>query len=154
MIVSASCQRVALPLACVALAIALAGCNKPTSPATSPPSSQTTADVGDRTIVALGRLEPAGGVLEISAIPGDVLKGLGPGVEEGAQVDAGAELARVESYDLRATQLEAVNAKLDLGKRQREQEIALAEANREQALAAKAEVDAKLEEINAQGDAL
>jgi HlyD family secretion protein len=155
MIVRASChQRVGLPIACFALALALSGCDKPGSPAARPTSGEATADSGDRAIVALGRLEPAGGVLEISAIPGDVLKGFGPGVSEGAEVDAGAELARVESYDLRATQLEAVNAKLDLGKRQREQEIALAEANREQAVAAKAEVEAKLEEIDAQGDAL
>lgn len=152
MIVSASCQRACSPLAWVALAIALAGCNKPALPAAR--NAAASAEAGTRAIVALGRLEPAGGVLEISAIPGDVLKSFGPGVAEGGVVSAGAELARVESYDLRATQLEAVDAKLSMGKRQREQEIALAEAEHERAIAGKAEVDAKLEEIEAQGDAL
>ncbi len=108
----------------------------------------------DRHIVALGRLEPAGGVLAISAIPGDVLKSFGSGVEEGAIVEAGSVLALVNSYNLRATQLEAATTKLELGKRQRNQEIAVAEANQQQALASQAEVKAKLEEIEAQGDAL
>ncbi len=109
---------------------------------------------GPRQIVALGRLEPAGGVLEISAIPGDVLQRLADGVEEGATVPAGAELARVNSYNLRATQLEAANKKLEIGKQQRERDIALSQANLQQALAAQAEVEAKLDEIEAQGDAL
>jgi HlyD family secretion protein len=99
-------------------------------------------------------LEPTGGIIEISAIPGDVLKGFAPGVETGAVVDAESELGRVESYDLRATQLEAVTLKLQLGRQQRAQEIAAAQASYEQAIAAKAEVDAKLEEIMAQGEAL
>jgi HlyD family secretion protein len=109
---------------------------------------------GERQIVALGRLEPAGGVLEIGAVPGDVLKRLADGVGEGAEVEAGAELAYLESYDLRATQLEAANAKLDLGEKQRIQELALAKANYERAVAAKAEADAKLEELDAQAEGL
>ncbi len=153
MIVPVSSPRACCYLACLALTIALAGCNKP-APAPAKNAGADSEEAGTRSIVALGRLEPAGGVLEISAIPGDVLKGFGPGVTEGGVVDAGAELARVESYDLRATQLEAVDAKLRVGRQQRDQEIALAEANHEHAVAAKAEVDAKLEEIDAQGDAL
>jgi HlyD family secretion protein len=117
-------------------------------------TAPTGARPGARQIVALGRLKPAAGVREISAIPGDVLQRLADGVREGEVVAAGAELARVKSYDLRATQLEAANKKLEIGRRQREREIALAQANLQQALAAQAEVEAKLDEIEAQGNAL
>jgi HlyD family secretion protein len=152
MVELASRQWLSLLLSLLALATVAAGCGG--EPARSRTNATARVEAGPRQIVALGRLEPAGGVLEISAIPGDVLKGFAEGVEEGATVDAGAELARVESYDLRATQLEAAEAKLRVGRQQRDQEIALAEANHQQALAAKAEVDAKLEEIEAQEQAL
>jgi HlyD family secretion protein len=109
---------------------------------------------GARQIVALGRLEPSGGVLEIGAVPGDVLMGFAEGVSEGAEVEAGAELGRLESYDLRATQLDAADAKLELGEKQRVQELAVAKANYERAQAAKAEADAKLEELEAQAESL
>ncbi|HYO23412.1 MAG TPA: hypothetical protein VEQ85_00525 [Lacipirellulaceae bacterium] len=138
------------PLPWLALALMVCGCG----PAGQPSAEGEAVQVGPRQIVALGRLEPAGGVLEISALPGDVLKRYGEGVQEGSTVAPGAELAIVGSYDLRSTQLDAINAKLELGRQQREQELALAKANYQQALAAKAEVDAKLEEINAQGEAL
>ena len=129
--------------------LAAGGCNDPSRNAATAEGA-----AGERRIVALGRLEPAGGVLEIGAVPGDVLKRFADGVAEGAVVDAGAELAYLESYDLRATQLDAANAKLQLGERQRVQELAVAKANYERAVAAKAEADAKLEELNAQVEAL
>jgi HlyD family secretion protein len=144
--------RSCLLLSLIALAPIAAGCGG--EPPRTRGKAAELADAGPRHIVALGRIEPAGGVLEISAIPGDVLKGFAPGVVEGAVVDAGAELARVKSYDLRATQLEAAEAKLSVGRQQRDQETALAQANHQQALAGKAEVDAKLEEIEAQELAL
>lgn len=149
MVDRACCRQLCALLACAVAALCAAGCRKSGNGA-----ARKEANPVDRHIVALGRLEPAGGVLAISAIPGDVLKSLGPGVEEGAIVEAGSVLALVNSYNLRATQLEAANTKLELGKRQRDQEIAVAEANQQQALASQAEVQAKLEEIEAQGDAL
>jgi HlyD family secretion protein len=145
-------HRLTFLLHLCALATVAAGCSG--EPVSSRTKATALAAAGPRQIVALGRLEPAGGVLEISAIPGDVLQGFASGVAEGAVVDAGAELARVKSYDLRATQLEAADAKLRVGRQQRDQEIALAQANHQQALAGKAEVDAKLEEIDAQEQAL
>ncbi len=125
------------------------GCGKP-----SPEQVAANAKQGPRQIVALGRLEPAGGVLQIGAIPGDVLKGFPQGVVQGAVVKAGSELARLKSYDLRNTQLDAVNAKLAVGRQQRDQELAVANANYEQAIAAKTEADAKLEQLAAQQQAL
>jgi HlyD family secretion protein len=149
MVDRACCRQLCALLACAVAALCAAGCRK-----SGDGGVRNGANPVDRHIVALGRLEPAGGVLAISAIPGDVLKNFGPGVEEGAIVEAGSVLALVNSYNLRATQLEAATTKLELGKRQRAQEIAVAEANQQQALASQAEVRAKLEEIEAQGDAL
>ena len=84
--------------------LAAGGCN-----VTSRNADSGEGVLGERQIVALGRLEPAGGVIEIGAVPGDVLKRFADGVAEGAVIDAGEELAYLESYDLRATQLEAAS---------------------------------------------
>lgn len=146
--VQTSCLKLCAVAATLAL-ITASGCDR-----TSGGGAARTPAGEARQIVALGRLEPAGGVLEIGALPGDVLKKFADGVKEGVQVAAGQELAFLESYDLRATQLEAADAKLELGQKQRVQELAVAKANHEQAIAAKAEVDAKLEELEAQGEGL
>jgi HlyD family secretion protein len=138
-------------LACVALAAAAPACNRSTS---GNPSDEGTAAAGPRQIVALGRLEPFSGIRDIGTVPGDAVQEFASGVEEGALVQAGAELARLKSFGLRATQLEAAELKLELGQQQREQELSVARTSYGQALAAKAEVDAKLEEISAQGEAL
>jgi HlyD family secretion protein len=136
-------------LACALGALATLGCGKP------PGEAERPAVNGEhRQIVALGRLKPKAGVLEISAVPGNVLKNFAEGVEENAFVQAGDELARVNSYDLLQTQVEAAVKKRELGKRQWEQEIAVAEAELQRALASEAEVKAKLDELTAQGEAL
>jgi HlyD family secretion protein len=150
MVQRASCHQLCALIALSWLAPGMLGCRRP--PGGEPSAANRPA--APRQIVALGRLEPAGGVLSISAIPGERLKDFAEGVEEGKTVPAGAELGRVASYNLRATQLEAVNVKLRLGREKREQELAVAEAQLEQAMAAKAEVDAKLEEILAQAAVL
>lgn len=137
-------------LACaLGAALISLGCGKPPGEAVRP-----TANGEHRQIVALGHLKPKGGVLEISSVPGSVLKHFSEGVEENAFVDAGAELARVSSYDLLLTQVEAAVTKRELGEQQRKQEIAVAEAELQRALASEAEVKAKLDELTAQGEAL
>jgi HlyD family secretion protein len=122
------------------------GCNR--TPLTEPAGAASSA--GPRRVVSLGRLEPAGGIISISALPGERLKSLAPGVEEGAQVEAGQVLAHVASFDLRQTQLDAIDAKLDISKKQRQYEIAAAEAQLEQAIAGRAQAKAKHEEAAAQ----
>jgi HlyD family secretion protein len=146
----AICLKLCAVVAWVATLAATPGCNR----GDDPTAGNATVPAGERQIVALGRLEPSGGVLEIGALPGDGLERFADGVTEGARIPAGKELAYLTSYDLRSTQLDAANAKLDLSQRQREQELAVANANFEQALAAKAEVDAKLEELQAQAEGL
>lgn len=106
--------------------------------------------MGPRRVVALGRIEPAGGIVSISALPGERLKSFAPGVEEGAQVAAGEVLAHVASFDLRQTQIDAIDARLEIAKQQHSHEIAAAEAQLEQALASKAQAEAKREEAAAQ----
>jgi HlyD family secretion protein len=146
----AICLKLCAVVASAAALAAIPGCNRRTGTS----AGNATAPSGERQIVALGRLEPSGGVLEIGALPGDVLQRFAEGVTEGARIPAGKELAYLASYDLRSTQLDAANAKLDLTQRQREQELAVAKANFQQAQAAKAEVDAKLEELHAQAEGL
>lgn len=129
-----------------ATCLAASGCNR--SPSAEPAASAGSS--GPRRVVSLGRLEPAGGIISISALPGERLKSFTVGVEEGAQVEAGQALAHVASFDLRQTQLDAIDARLDISKKQRQYEIAAAEAQLEQAIAGKAQAEAKREEAAAQ----
>lgn len=132
-----------------ASAIALMGCDRGDD-AASTASATAAANAGPRRVVALGRIEPAGGVIAISAIPGERLKSFAEGVVEGGEVAPGKKLAELASYDLRSKQLEAVDEKLQLAKNQDSQELAVARAQRAQAVAALAQAEAKLEEVNAQ----
>ncbi len=144
----AGCLRVCAYAAIACASAALGGCGDRFDANSDKTSS------GPRTIVALGRIEPSGGVLEIGALPGDVLQGFAPGIFEGATVVAGEEMARLKSYDLRKSQLDAIDAKMTLGEKEERQKLAVAQANLKQAVAAHAEVIAKLEELEAQAAAL
>lgn len=146
-----SCSTTSHPHRCAILfgllaCVAAAGCNRDRG-ADDAPSSRPS---GERRVVALGRLEPAGGIISISALPGERLKGLAPGVDVGANVLAGAELGWVSSFDLRKTQLKAVNTKLNIAKRQRQHERAVAQVQVKQAMAGKAQAEAKRDEVEAQ----
>lgn len=103
-----------------------------------------------RQVVALGRLDPTLGVISISAVPGERLQYFAPTVEEGREVQPGAVLGRLSSYGLRAKQAAALQTRLELAQSQRTHDRALAEAQREQALAARAQALAKLEEVKSQ----
>jgi HlyD family secretion protein len=105
---------------------------------------------GPREIVALGRVEPAGGVISISAIPGERLQQFEPGVSEGGTVRSGQLLGRLASLDMRQTQYEAYGTRLELARLQRTHDLAVAQAHRDQAAAAVAQAKAKLEEMKAQ----
>lgn len=100
--------------------------------------------------MALGRLEPEGGVIAISAIPGERLQSFSPGVAEGKKVEAGATLGQLASLGVRQIQLDAVQKRLDLASATRDHEIAAAGAQIDQAKAAVAQAEAKFEEVRAQ----
>jgi len=140
------CWRWATALLAALALPSVAGCDDPAPENLSPVNQEAAA----RTVVALGRLEPSGGIVSISALPGERLKSFAEGVVEGATVEAGAELARVASIDLRQTQVDAANVKLDLARRQREQEEAAARAQLDQARATLAQAEAKHQETLAQ----
>jgi HlyD family secretion protein len=130
--------------ACVAAMLSGCGSSSPTPPDAAKPTP------ANRQIVSLGRLEPAGGVIEVSALPGERLEYLAPKVKAGAVVPAGAELGRVGSYALRQAQLDAVQKRLDLAQQQRVQELAVAQATVSKAEAAQAQAEAKAAEVQAQ----
>ncbi|HEX6962205.1 MAG TPA: efflux RND transporter periplasmic adaptor subunit [Lacipirellula sp.] len=143
-------MRAPLTLACCAIWAAISGCDQ----AAENDSATTSITAAPRQVVALGRLEPAGGIISISALPGEKLKSFAPGVKPGAQVAAGAELARTESFDLRQAQVEAADLKLETARKQRDQERIAATAQLDQALAAQSQAEAKYQETLAQQDQL
>ena len=61
-------------------------------------------------IVAQGRLQPTGGILKLSAVPGDRIEGVR--VEPGALVEGGQELVVLESAGLRKLELQIAELKL------------------------------------------
>ena len=109
------------------------------------PSSKQKTTLGKlpRNVYALGRLEPAGGIISISAIPGERLQQLDPDVQENALVPANGILGLLASYDLGKAQLKALLTKRELADKKRAQDIQMVKAQRAQAEAAKAEAIAK-----------
>ena len=139
-----------MPLVFVGAALwlpAVAGCNQSVG-TTAATSALTPAP--KRNVVALGRIEPTAGVISISALPGERLTKYGPGVEAGAKVAAGAELAQTATFDLRQTQLKAAELKFSASQEQRSQELIAAQVQVEQALATQAQAEAKLREMTSQ----
>jgi HlyD family secretion protein len=142
-------RRTPCALLCAAgLLPALAGCGSG-APSPTPPAAKA-AITRERTIRSLGRLEPAGGIIDVSALPGERLEYLAPKVAAGAVVPAGAELGRLGSYALRKAQLDAVIKRKELADQQRSQELAVAEATVKKAEAARAQAEAKAAEVQAQ----
>lgn len=108
----------------------------------------------ERQVYALGRLEPAGGIISISAIPGERLKQLDPDVIENQRGPANGILGVLASYDIGKTQLEALEKKSQLSDLRRGQEIQVAKAQRAQAEAALAQAEAKQKELELQSGKL
>jgi HlyD family secretion protein len=129
---------------CVVALVGCRGSELSDQPETGPANGAT------RQIVSLGRLEPEGGIIEVSAMPGERLDFLANEVQVGKPVKAGALLGRVGSYALRSAQLAAVETRLGLAKEQRQQELALAEGRVKEAQASNAQAEAKLAEVQAQ----
>lgn len=105
--------------------------------------NDSATDDAPRAVYALGRLEPAGGIISISAIPGERLQRLDADVRENDLVPANGILGLLASYDLGKAQLQALKTKLELAGKKRAQDLQLIKAQRAQAEAAKAEAEAK-----------
>ena len=143
---TASFPKNAVWVVAATLCLLPSGCQRPGPTGAAAPTGAT----GPRQVVALGRLKPAGGLIEMSTIPGERLQSYGPGVEEGKTVAAGSVLAKFASYDLRNEQYLALVEKLSLARQKRAHEMLVASAQLDQANAGLAQANAKLEEIRSQ----
>ena len=113
-----------------------------------------TASTGKRQVFALGRLEPAQGVISISALPGERLKELDPDVVENERTPANGILGLLTSYDLGKVQLRALEKKAGLSDLKQNHQIQVAKAQQSQAEAGLAQAKAKQQEIVLQGGKL
>lgn len=132
----------------VALCCALAGCDRGSTPSNG--ATATTV----RQVYSLGRLEPAQGVISISAIPGERLKELDPDVIENELSPANGILGLLTSYDLGKVQLRALEKKAELSDQKRNHDIQIAKAQQAQAEAGLAQTEAKQKELELQSGKL
>jgi len=131
------------------LCCASVGCDR-FSNTSSPVDAPATA----RQVYALGRLEPAEGVVSISAIPGERLKELDPDVLENELSPANGILGLLTSYDIGKTQLQSLEKKAELSVLKRAHEIEIAKAQQAQAEAGLAQALAKQKELELQSGKL
>jgi len=130
-----------LPVAMVIALAALPGCGW-----LSPSEKGVSTEEQPRTVYALGQLEPATGVIDIRATPGDRLKKLINVVEDEIAPEDGV-LGLLSSYDMGRAQLTALLKKRELVLQKHAQQIQLAEAQFAQAIASQAQTQAKLTEL-------
>ncbi|WP_146452929.1 hypothetical protein [Bythopirellula polymerisocia] len=117
-------------------------------------NQSSTSDQQSRSIYALGRIEPASGIISVSAVPGERLMLLDPDVTVNQQVPANGILGLLSSFDLGKAQLNALIKKKDLAEKNRTHQIAVAVAQKAQAEASLAQAKAKLRELELQEDKL
>ena len=99
----------------------------------SPQKTRDTPKDQIRQVYALGRLEPAGGIISISAIPGERLKELDPDVIENERAPSNGVLGLLASFDLGKTQLKALEKKKQLAGKKRLHQVEVARAQKSQA---------------------
>jgi HlyD family secretion protein len=136
--------------ACLLMAlVALAGCNSKSTTGVDGATQER-----PRSIYALGTLEPAGGIIAVSAIPGERLMELDPDVAENKRVPANGILGLLASYHVGKAQLGALVKKKELSEKSRLHQIEVAKAQKSQAEASLAQAKAKLKELELQGEKL
>jgi len=128
----------------IALLAALSGCQR-----FSPTEDSAASEDAPRTIYALGHLEPATGVIDVRATPGDRLKNFINIVEDEIAPEDGV-LGLLSSYDMGKAQLSALLKKRELTLQKHDQQVQLAAAQFAQAIASKAQAQAKLTELSLQ----
>lgn len=101
-------------------------------------------------VTALARLEPAGGVIDLSGTPGDRLAELKVGV--GARVKKGDVLAVLESRSLRQAELDLACAQLEGAKNRKTAEEKYAEAVRKEAELLREQAKLERLELEAQNE--
>lgn len=124
--------------------------------AASPAPASESPSARPERVTALGRLQPANGVVPVYGPPGDRIAELFPAVAVGKELKEGTQVARLASYEERhqqvkvaETQLAEAQKALAASERAGEQKILAAQAELNQARANKdsdlAAVDAKIE---------
>jgi HlyD family secretion protein len=124
------------------------GCNRSGSDVDGP------AHRRPRQIYSLGQLEPAGGIISISAIPGERLMKLDPDVAENQREPANGVLGLLASYHVGQAQLSALLKKKEAVAASRLHQIEVAKAQKKQAEASLAQAQAKLTELELQSGKL
>jgi HlyD family secretion protein len=138
-----------MAIGCALLAVAAVGCDSHRSLRGS-----GAVQTRPREIYALGQLEPAGGIISISAIPGERLRALDPDVVENQREPGNGILGLLASYDLGKAQLAGLLKKLELAGKNRQHQMAVAAAQKKQAEASLAQAEAKLTELELQSTKL
>lgn len=135
--------------ACTVLAVVtihMCGCSRP--PAETG-EAKTESDT-PQAIYALGHLEPADGVISISALPGDRLTQIDPDVKVNQLAPANGILGKLASYDLRLAQLKALDLKRELASKEHAAKRTQAKAQLEGAKAQLKQAEAKLKDVRLQ----
>ena len=107
------------------------------------------SESGPRTIYSLGRLEPATGIIDIRATPGDRLRELF-GLVENELAPADGILGLLSSYDMGRAQLVALLKKREVAIEKHRQQQEMAAAQLAQAKASRAQAKAKQTELTLQ----
>jgi HlyD family secretion protein len=135
----------------ILLAASTCGCNVDRGSSTGGADSQESAaesGLGSPKVVALGRLEPANGIITISSLPGERLELLH--VAEGDYVEAEDPLAQLASYRAYAAEVAAIEHRTELAPEQWQSKLTVAMARVRQAKAALEQAKAKQQEVELQ----
>ncbi|MEZ6149348.1 MAG: efflux RND transporter periplasmic adaptor subunit [Pirellulaceae bacterium] len=101
------------------------GCDRPPSGSTPRTASAPPKVVTQQRIIAQGQILPAGGIVKLSATPGDIVSHVGVAV--GDQVQAGQTLLTMQSRQVADAKLKTLHKRREDAARQREQAIAAAQ---------------------------
>ena len=111
-------------------------------------AAEDSAEASPQVVVARGRLQPVGGIIDLSGMVGDRVAEIP--VHEGQLVKAGTVLASFESFPLRSAELQLAKTELEEAERRLQADLKLAEATVSEATIAQRQADTIDLEINAQ----
>jgi ABC exporter DevB family membrane fusion protein len=133
-----------LALLCIAV---ISGCRWVSGRSDDGNQEELPDDREPREIVALGRLRPLGGVVAVSAIPGERLATLAVG-ENSVIPEPNRSLGTLASHELREIELAGLIAERKAAEEKQAAELAVAKARVQQATVALAQANTKLTEVD------
>lgn len=111
-------------------------------------AGEDSAETPPQDVVARGRLQPVGGIIDLSGMVGDRVAEIP--VHEGQEVKAGTVLATFESFPLRTAELQLAQTELEESKRRLKADLELAKATASEAKIAERQAETIDLEIAAQ----